>query len=105
MSRKRKKHYDKSVYRSFTLITQFGINMLVPIGMMSALGIFLDKKLDTSFLMVLFFFIGAIAGGQNVYRLAKKVYGTSEKKRNVHESVTNRLESELSSEDTGNIKT
>jgi len=71
---KRKKHFDKSVYRSLTLITQFGVNMLVPICMMSALGIFLDKKLDTSYWMVILFFVGAIAGGQNIYRMAKKLY-------------------------------
>jgi F0F1-type ATP synthase assembly protein I len=41
---------------------------------MSALGIFLDKKLGTSFIMVIFFFIGAIAGGQNIYRMAKKIF-------------------------------
>ena len=106
MSRKRNKHYDKSVYSSFALITQFGINMLVPICMMSALGIYLDKKFDTSFLMILFFFIGAIAGGQNVYRLAKKTYSMPSSRRgSVHENIGNSLESELKSEDTGNIKT
>ena len=71
---KRKKHFDKSVYRSLTLITQFGVNMLVPICMMSALGIFLDEKLGTSYWMVILFFVGAIAGGQNVFRMAKKLY-------------------------------
>lgn len=78
MYRKNKGHYGKSVYRAFVLVMQFGINMLVPICMMSALGIFLDKKLGTSFLMILFFFIGAIAGGQNVYRMAKHVYQAEE---------------------------
>lgn len=91
MSRKSKRHYDKSVYRSLALVTQFGINMMVPICMMSVLGIYLDKKLDTSFLMVLFFFVGAIAGGQNVYRLAKRIYGVpKEDKNHVQESVENR---------------
>lgn len=71
---KRKKHYDKSVYRSLSLVTQFGINMLVPICMMTALGVFLDDKLGTSFWMIILFFIGAIAGGQNIYRMAKKLY-------------------------------
>lgn len=84
VSRQRKKHYDKSVYRSLALVTQFGINMLVPICMMSALGIYLDKKFETSFLMILFFFIGALAGGQNVYRLVKRIYGTSEKNGNIN---------------------
>lgn len=71
--------YDRSVYNSLVLITQFGINMLVPICMMSALGIWLDGRYGTSFWTILLFFVGAIAGGQNVYRMAKKVYETEEK--------------------------
>ena len=74
MSGRKKNRYDRSVYRSFVLIMQFGINMLVPICMMSALGIFLDKQFGTSFIMVILFFVGAIAGGQNVYRMAKGIY-------------------------------
>ena len=36
--------YDKSVYRSLALITQFGINMLVPIFLCTIAGVFLGKK-------------------------------------------------------------
>lgn len=81
MGRKRKRNaqYDKSVYQSLVLISQFGINMLVPIGMMSALGIWLDSRYQTSFWTILLFFAGAIAGGQNVYRMAKKVYEKDKK--------------------------
>lgn len=77
MSHRQKQNskYDKSVYRSLVLVTQFGINMLVPIGMMSALGIWLDNRYHTSFWTILLFFVGAIAGGQNIYRMAKKIYG------------------------------
>lgn len=71
---KRKNSYDKNVYRSLTLIMQFGINMIVPIGVLSALGIWLDKRMDTSFWTVVLFFIGAVAGGQNVYRMAKPLF-------------------------------
>ena len=74
MSRGRKRKYDKSVYRSLALITQFGINMLVPIGMLTAFGIWLDGKLDTSYWTIILFFVGAVAGGQNVYRMAKAIY-------------------------------
>jgi F0F1-type ATP synthase assembly protein I len=74
MSEKNKKSYEKSVYRSFVMIIQFGINMLVPICIMSALGIFLDKKFGTSFIMVILFFVGAIAGAQNIYRMAKNIF-------------------------------
>ena len=72
--RKQNPKYDKSVYQSLVLISQFGINMLVPIGMLSALGIWLDSRYGTSFWTIVLFFVGAIAGGQNVYRMAKKVY-------------------------------
>lgn len=76
MSRRRKddSEYDRSVYRSIILITQFGINMLVPICMMSALGIWLDGKYHTSFWTILLFFVGAVAGAQNIYRMARKIY-------------------------------
>lgn len=76
---KRKRSYDKSVFQSLTLITQFGINMLVPILVMTFLGWYLDERFGTSYLMILLFFAGAAAGGQNVYRMAKKIYGQKEK--------------------------
>lgn len=78
---RRKKPLDKSVYRSFVLVMQFGINMLVPIGMTSALGIYLDERFGTSYLFIILFIMGAIAGGQNVYHMAKRVYDTPTKGR------------------------
>lgn len=76
----RKNKDDRSVYRALVLIMQFGINMLVPIGIMSWLGILLDRRCGTSFFMVLFFFIGAVAGFQNIWRMAKSVYEDREEK-------------------------
>lgn len=66
--------YKKSVYRALTLITQFSINMLVPIFLCSFGGLYLDRWLGTSFLFVLFFFLGAMAGFRNIFIFAKKVY-------------------------------
>ena len=71
-SKKRnKRKYGRSVYQSLAMITQFGINMLVPVCMMSALGIWLDGRLGTSFITIILFMIGALAGGQNIYRMVK----------------------------------
>lgn len=75
---KKNKPYDRTVYQSLTMILQFGINMIVPIAMMTALGVYLDKKLGTAYITILFFFIGAVAGGQNIYRMAKKIYSEPE---------------------------
>ncbi len=57
------------------MIGQFGINMLVPVFICSFLGIFLDKKLGTNFLVIVLFFVGAIAGGYNVYRFSRQIFG------------------------------
>lgn len=73
---KKDKPFDKSVYSSLTLIMQFGINMIVPIAMMTALGIYLDGRFGTWYLTIVLFFVGAVAGGQNVYRMAKRLYDT-----------------------------
>lgn len=70
----RNKNYKKSVYQSLAVITQFGINMLVPIFMCSFAGLFLDRKLGTAFWFVLLFFVGALAGFRNIFILAKKIY-------------------------------
>ena len=72
---KRKKD-DKSVYRSLALVTQFGINMLVPIFLCTFLGIWIDKKAGTSYWMIILFFLGAVAGFRNIYIMAKGVYDT-----------------------------
>lgn len=66
--------YKKEVYQSITLIMQFGINMLVPILMCTFLGIFLDRLFHTSFLVVILFFLGAMAGFRNVYLFSKQIY-------------------------------
>lgn len=65
----------KEVFKLLVYVTQFGINMLVPVILCFLLGLWLDKRFETSFLAVLLFFMGAAAGARNVYRLAKKHIG------------------------------
>ncbi len=66
---KKEKPFDKTVYRSLAMVTQIGISMLVPVCLMSLLGFYLDGRFGTKFWMILLFFVGALAGGRNVYRL------------------------------------
>lgn len=70
--------YHKTVYQSFTMITQFGITMLVPIFLCSFLGWYLDEMLQTSWLFVALFFIGALAGFRNVFILSRKIFETKD---------------------------
>lgn len=71
--------YNRNVYRSLVMVTQFGLNMLVPICICLVLGIFIDRKLGTSFFAIIFFFIGALAGFRNIFLFAKKIYEDKEK--------------------------
>ena len=64
---------SNNVVQSLTTLTQFTIYMLVPIFLCSFVGIFIDKKFGTSYWMVILFFVGALAGFRNVYKLAKKI--------------------------------
>lgn len=77
---KKRNQNDKSVINALAMVTQFGINMLVPICMMSALGIYLDHKLGTSYIVIILFFVGAAAGARNVYHMAKRIYKSAEDK-------------------------
>lgn len=84
----RQKHW---ALRYLTLISQFGINMLVPIFICSFAGMYLDRKLGTEFLMIVLFFVGALAGFRNIYILSLKMIRedekTGKKKRVVHEGT------------------
>ncbi len=71
---KKRNSYNRSVYRSLAVITQFGISMLVPIFLCSFLGMYLDRKAGTSYIMIILFFVGALAGFRNIYIVAKRIY-------------------------------
>ena len=73
--------YQKTVYQALMMITQFGVNMLVPIFLCSFVGMFLDRKLGTSVWMVALFLVGALAGFNNVFRFARRIYETPAKTR------------------------
>ena len=61
------------VMKALITITQFGIDMIVPIFLCSMAGRWLDSKLGTSWIFIVMFFVGAFAGAGNVYRFAKKI--------------------------------
>jgi predicted F0F1-ATPase subunit len=75
---KQQKNGDRIVFQSLAMIMQFGLNMLVPICMLSAVGIWLDGRLGTSCFTIILFVVGALAGGQNIYRMARRICDDSE---------------------------
>lgn len=62
----------KEVFKLLAFVTQFGINMIIPVVLCFLFGLWMDKLLGTSFIAILLFFVGAAAGGRNVYRIFKK---------------------------------
>lgn len=61
--------YKKSVYRNFALISQLGISVIVPIGLCIFIGVLIDKKFNSNFIIPLIF-LGIAAGARNAYRIA-----------------------------------
>lgn len=64
----------KSPYTGLALITQVGLNVLIPILGCMLFGLWLEKKLDTKgILLLIFTLIGIVAGIGNILRLGKKL--------------------------------
>lgn len=59
----------KSVFRCFALITQLGLHIMVPTALCVALGVLIDRRFGTYWVIPLLF-LGMLAGGRNAYRLA-----------------------------------
>ena len=78
-----------SVVQALLMVSQFSLNMLVPIGMMCMLGVWLDKSFETNYWVVILFFVGAVAGGQNVFRMAKRIYGNNGQNEEQKDSYEN----------------
>lgn len=74
---------QRKVFQSLTLILQFGLNMIVPIFMCTMLGVWLGEKYDIPIITVPLFIVGALAGFTNIFKMAKKIYGQNEDKKNV----------------------
>ena len=47
--------------------------MLVPILMCTFLGLFLDRLFHTSFIVIILFFLGAVAGFRNIFIFASNM--------------------------------
>lgn len=65
---------DRGVYRILAAFSQFTVQLLVPIFMCSFVGYWIDQKCNTSWVFILFFFVGALAGMRNLFVLASKLY-------------------------------
>ena len=68
----KKKKNNKEIVEALSMLTQFSVNMLVPIGAMVALGAWLGDKYDMDWVVIPLFFVGALAGYNSIFRMVQK---------------------------------
>jgi len=71
---------NHKVLKSFVMITQISINMMVPIFICAALGVWLGRLFSTDVCFLILVFIGIGASFRNVYILTKSFYSEDMKK-------------------------
>ena len=67
------KKEDRQVWEAMTMVFQFGLNMLVPIFLCTMLGVWVSEKIRVSWIVIIFFFVGALAGYTNIFKKAKRL--------------------------------
>ncbi|MBR3525806.1 MAG: AtpZ/AtpI family protein [Lachnospiraceae bacterium] len=77
MEEKRKER--RNAMQLLTMVTQFGITMLVPIFLCFFLGRVLDKRFGTAIWTIILFFVGAVAGFRNIYVLSRRYFQNNDK--------------------------
>ena len=55
--------------------------MVVPIAMCMILGIWIDKKYDMPWVIIVMFFMGALAGFTNIFKMAKPLMKSDRKRK------------------------
>ncbi len=63
---------SNEVAEALMLVLQVSITMIVPIVLCTLVGAWVGNRYGFKWAAILGFVLGAIAGGQNVYRLVKK---------------------------------
>ena len=67
-----KKVNKNEIVESFSMVLQFGLNMITPIAMCIALGVWIGDKYDMDWVVIPLFFVGALAGYTSIFKMVKK---------------------------------
>ena len=67
-----KKVNKREITESFSMVLQFGLNMITPIALCIALGVWIGDKYDMDWVVIPLFFIGALAGYNSIFRMVQK---------------------------------
>lgn len=78
--------FDPKVGKTLALISQIGINMIVPILMMGWLGNWLAGKCQLPLIFPIFLFLGIAGGFRSVYSLICPLLKEDKKEKKSHEA-------------------
>lgn len=82
-----KKINMREITQSFSMVLQFGLNMIIPIAMCIALGVWIGDKYDMDWIVIPLFFVGALAGYTSIFKMVKQYLGKLNKKTNKEQDV------------------
>ncbi len=71
---------ERKIFKSFTMISQIGISMMVPIFLCAWIGWWIDGRFQTRMWFLIMIFIGIGAAFRNVYMLTRSFYSEDVKK-------------------------
>ena len=89
----------RTIVKALLLITQLGFNVLVTIFLCVWFGSFLDRKLGTGFLMIVFLVLGILAAYRNGYMMTKSFYTKNKSREELEQDYFDRLKKERESND------
>jgi hypothetical protein len=78
----KKKKSDRQVWDALIMVFQFGINMIVPIFLCTLAGAWIGERTGHTWIAVPLFFVGALAGFTNIYKMAKRLIDPDNKGKN-----------------------
>lgn len=71
---------ERKILRSFMMISQIGISMMVPIFMCAGIGWWIDGQFHTQVWFLIMLFVGIGAAFRNVYMITRSFYSEDMKK-------------------------
>ena len=82
-----KKLNMREITQSFSMVLQFGLNMIVPIAMCIALGVWIGDKYDMDWIVIPLFFVGALAGYTSIFKMVRQYLKKTDKKTKKEQNV------------------
>lgn len=84
----------RDVQNALVMIFEFSINMIVPIMLCTLLGVWIGKRTNINWLVIPFFFLGALAGYTNVFKMVKRFLKEDQGKKHTNQNEVDIKEEE-----------